>query len=46
VPGQHETHVLTAIEAIPGAALGYGVMYWIGARQEEHEAHDLEPLPG
>jgi thiol:disulfide interchange protein len=45
VPGQDETHVLTALEAVPGAVLGYGLMYWIGARQEEHD-HELEPLPG
>jgi hypothetical protein len=45
VPGQDETHVLTALEAVPGAVLGYGLMYWIGMRQEEHDA-ELEPLPG
>jgi hypothetical protein len=34
VPGQNDTNVLNAIEAIPGAMLGMGVVYWIGLRQE------------
>ena len=46
VPGQDDTHLLTAIEAIPGTALGYGVVYWLGMRQEAQAAADLEPLPG
>jgi hypothetical protein len=37
VPGQNDTNVLNAIEAIPGAMLGMGLVYWIGLRQErEH----------
>jgi hypothetical protein len=37
VPGQNDTNVLNALEAIPGAMLGMGVIYWIGLRQErEH----------
>jgi hypothetical protein len=37
VPGQNDTNVLNALEAIPGAMLGMGVVYWIGLRQErEH----------
>lgn len=46
VPGQDETNVLTAIEGIPGAALGFGLLYWVGMRQEAQAEHDLEPLPG
>ncbi len=34
VPGQNDTTVLNALEAIPGAALGVGVVYLIGIRQE------------
>ncbi len=34
VPGQNDTTVLNALEAIPGAALGLGVVYLIGLRQE------------
>jgi hypothetical protein len=37
VPGQNDTNVLNALEAIPGAMLGMGLVYWIGLRQErEH----------
>jgi hypothetical protein len=37
VPGQNDTDLLNAIEAIPGALLGMGFVYWIGLRQErEH----------
>ena len=40
VPGQNDTNVLTALEAIPGALLGMGFIYWIGLRQEEaHPAY-------
>lgn len=46
VPGQNDTNLLTALEAIPGTILGYAVFYWLGLRQEAEEAHDLEPLPG
>jgi hypothetical protein len=37
VPGQNDTNVLNALEAIPGAMIGMGIIYWIGLRQErEH----------
>ena len=40
VPGQNDTDLLTAIEAIPGALLGMGLIYWIGLRQERtHPAY-------
>jgi hypothetical protein len=40
VPGQNDTNLLTAIEAIPGALLGMGLIYWIGLRQERaHPAY-------
>ncbi len=42
VPGQNDTSLVTAFEAIPGAVLGMAVVYLIGMRQEEHEA---EPYP-
>jgi hypothetical protein len=38
VPGQNDTNLLTALEAIPGAVLGMGVVYWIGLRQERTAA--------
>jgi hypothetical protein len=46
VPGQDDTHLLTAVEAIPGTLIGYGVVYWLGMRQEALAAGDLEPLAG
>jgi hypothetical protein len=40
VPGQNDTSILNAIEAIPGAMLGMGLVYWIGLRQErQHPAY-------
>jgi hypothetical protein len=39
VPGQNDTSVLNAIEAVPGAVLGMGVVYWIGLRQEQQSGH-------
>jgi hypothetical protein len=42
VPGQNDTSLVNAFEAIPGAVLGMAVVYLIGMRQEEHEA---EPYP-
>jgi hypothetical protein len=33
VPGQADTHLLTAIEAIPGALLGIGIVYAEGVRR-------------
>ena len=34
VPGRDETHLLTALEAIPGAVLGIAAMYLEGVRRE------------
>jgi hypothetical protein len=34
VPGRHSTHLITALEGIPGALIGIGVMYLIGIRRE------------
>jgi hypothetical protein len=42
VPGQDDTSLLTAFEAVPGALLGMGVIWLIGVRQE---AADPQPLP-
>jgi len=40
VPGREATDVLTTLEAVPGALLGYGVFFWLGARQEAAQADD------
>jgi len=34
VPGPDDTHLLTALEAIPGAVLGIGAVYYEGLRRE------------
>ncbi len=40
VPGQNDTNLLNAVEAIPGAIIGMGIVYWIGLRQERaHPAY-------
>jgi len=46
VPGQNATNLGTALEAIPGAALGYALLYWLGLRQEAGAAEELGALPG
>jgi hypothetical protein len=40
IPGQSDTNLLSAIEAVPGAVVGMGVAWWVGVRQEQaHPAH-------
>jgi hypothetical protein len=40
VPGQNDTDLISAIEAIPGALIGMGVVWFVGVRQEQaHPAH-------
>lgn len=34
IPGQDDTHVLTALEGIPGALIGIAAVYFEGARRE------------
>ena len=33
VPGQDDTHVLQALEAIPGTLIGIGIVYFEGIRR-------------
>ena len=35
VPGQSDTSLLSAVEAVPGAVIGMAVVWFIGMRQEE-----------
>jgi hypothetical protein len=35
IPGRHATHLVTAVEAIPGAIIGMVVIWLVGARREE-----------
>ena len=41
IPGESDTHLLTALDAIPGAIIGIALVYFIGLRQER-----LEPATG
>ncbi len=43
IPGQNATDIVTVLEAMPGALLGYGVFYWLGMRQEAAAAAE-DPL--
>lgn len=45
VPGPDDTNIVTAMQGVPGAALGYALFYWIGARQEAAAGRDEEELP-
>jgi hypothetical protein len=38
VPGRHDTHLLQAVEAIPGALIGMALVYLEGMRREERGA--------
>jgi hypothetical protein len=38
IPGESDTHLFTAVEAIPGAVIGIALIYFIGVRQERLEA--------
>ena len=38
IPGRHETHIATALEAIPGALIGMGLFYLEGVRREREAA--------
>jgi hypothetical protein len=40
VPGESDTHLLTALEAAPGAVLGMAAVYLEGLRREELAAPD------
>jgi hypothetical protein len=39
IPGQAETDLLTAFEAVPGAVLGMAVVWFAGVRGERSLAH-------
>jgi uncharacterized membrane protein YeaQ/YmgE (transglycosylase-associated protein family) len=33
VPGRHDTHILQALEAVPGTLIAIALCYWRGMRQ-------------
>jgi hypothetical protein len=34
IPGRHATHLVTALEGIPGALIGMALVYYAGVRRE------------
>ena len=38
IPGRHTTHLVTALEGIPGALIGIGLIYAEGVRRERASA--------
>jgi hypothetical protein len=41
VPGKDDTDLVTTLEAVPGALLGYAFFYVLGARQEKAADEEL-----
>ena len=39
VPGRHDTHLGTALEAIPGTLIGLAIVWYVGVRNERAAAH-------
>ena len=33
IPGEHDTHLASALEAIPGALAGIAIVYFVGVRE-------------
>lgn len=44
VPGQSDTHLLTALEGIPGAVIGIGILYALGSRQSREAEQAAEQV--
>ncbi len=38
IPGRHDTTIVTALEGIPGAVIGMGLVYLEGIRRQRHGA--------
>ncbi len=45
IPGRHATHVLTAIDAVPGALIGIALVYFEGIRRERLHPHGVADNP-
>jgi hypothetical protein len=45
IPGRHDTDLLTALDAIPGALIGMAVVYFEGIRRERQHATGVAGLP-
>jgi hypothetical protein len=40
IPGRHDTHLITAVEGIPGALIGIAIVYLIGDYRERQAEAD------
>lgn len=40
IPGRHDTHLIEALVAVPGAALGLALSYWWGSRVDREHGVD------
>ncbi len=40
VPGQDATDIVTTLEGVPGAALGYAFFYFLGTRKEDAQGDE------
>ena len=45
IPGRHDTHLVTALEGVPGALIGIALVYFEGARRENARAAASSGLP-
>ncbi|HZU60347.1 MAG TPA: hypothetical protein VE983_05245 [Solirubrobacteraceae bacterium] len=43
IPGRHATHLITAVEAIPGALIGMALIWLLGIRREHAAAIPSTP---
>jgi hypothetical protein len=46
IPGTRHTHLITAIEGIPGSLIGMGLVYAEGIRRERSAANSAPPTAG
>jgi hypothetical protein len=45
IPGTHNTHLITALEGIPGSLIGMGIVYAEGTRRMRAAGPDTPPPP-
>ena len=43
VPGTHDTHLITAVEGVPGSLIGMAIVYAEGIRRENAAGRDVPP---
>ena len=39
IPGRHDTHLLTALDAVPGALIGLAIVWFMGVRNQRAAGH-------